>query len=143
MNRQYTKQTGSRQCTQTTINDCMEPLEEKTIAKKEKPSDEYRQLEEEGQGEQPKNGAHPVQGTQPTCSKLYCSRMTIAFESGKWKKQCEHCISLSRTRNSNHIATNCATNLANHSSLVAHTYYTHSTLIVHAQYTHNSLIVHS
>jgi hypothetical protein len=112
MNRQYTKQTGSRQCTQTTINDCMEPLEEKTIAKKEKPSDEYRQLEEEGQGEQPKNGAHPVQGTQPTCSKLYYSRMTIAFESGKWKKQCEHCISLSRTRNSNHIATNCATNLA-------------------------------
>jgi hypothetical protein len=61
-------------------------------------SDEEEESEEEGQGEQPKNGTHPVQGTQPTCSKLYCSRMTIAFKSGKWKKQCEHCISLSKNK---------------------------------------------
>jgi hypothetical protein len=63
-------------------------------------SDEEEENEEEMQGEhkQPKNGTHPVQGTQPTCSKLYCSRMTIAFKSGKWKKQCEHCISLSKNK---------------------------------------------
>jgi hypothetical protein len=60
-------------------------------------SDDEEESEEEVQVEhkQLKNETQPVQ-TQPTCSKLYCAKMTIAFKNGKWKKQCEHCISLSK-----------------------------------------------
>ena len=45
-----------------------------------------------------KNGMHLLKATQPTCSKLYCTELTVAFKSGKWKKQCEHCISFSKNK---------------------------------------------
>jgi hypothetical protein len=45
-----------------------------------------------------KNGTHPVKTAQPTCSKLYCTELTEVFKSGKWKKQCEHCISFSKNK---------------------------------------------
>jgi hypothetical protein len=63
-------------------------------------SDDEEESEEELQVEHKKlnNGTQPLQATQSTCSKLYCSRKTIAFKNGKWKQQCEHCISLSKKK---------------------------------------------
>jgi hypothetical protein len=63
-------------------------------------SDEEEEDEEQVQleHEQSKTRTNPVKVTQPTCSKLYCIRLTVAFKSGKWKKQCEHCISLSKNK---------------------------------------------
>jgi hypothetical protein len=52
----------------------------------------------QGEHEELRNGKHLVKATQPTCSKLYCAKLTVAFKSGKWKKQCEHCISLSKNK---------------------------------------------
>jgi hypothetical protein len=71
-------------------------------------SDDEGEIEEEVQVEhkQLKNRTHPVQATQPTCSKLYCANMTIAFKNGKRKKQCQHCISLSKKK------TRCTNNLS-------------------------------
>jgi hypothetical protein len=50
-------------------------------------SDEEEEIEEEVQVQrkQPKDGTQP-QATEPTCSKLYCANMTIAFKNGKRKK---------------------------------------------------------
>jgi hypothetical protein len=69
-------------------------------------SDDEEVNEEDVQVEhkQMKNGTQPLKTTQPTCSKLYCARKTIAFKNGKWKQQCEHCISLSKKK------TPCASN---------------------------------
>jgi hypothetical protein len=63
-------------------------------------SDEEEEDEEQVQleHEQSKTRTNPVKITQPTCSKLYCMRLTVAFKNGKWKKQCEHCISLSKNK---------------------------------------------
>jgi hypothetical protein len=32
------------------------------------------------------------------CSKPYCSKLTTKFSSGKWKKQCAHCLLMSKTK---------------------------------------------
>jgi hypothetical protein len=65
-------------------------------------SDDKEENEEEVQVEhkQLRNGTQPLQATQPSCSKLYCTRKTIALKNGNWKQQCEHCLSLARKKTS-------------------------------------------
>jgi DNA polymerase III delta prime subunit len=37
-------------------------------------------------------------GQSPSCSRSHCSNMTQAMQNGTWKKQCQHCLGVSRPK---------------------------------------------
>ena len=67
------------------------------IIRNDIPSCSFGPHEEEEDQEGPK----PVKPRQPTCSKLYCTNLTVNFKNGKFRKQCDHCIALSKKSSDN------------------------------------------